>query len=260
MNEFSLYQALLIGAIASASLLILIGIYVKLRSPIQHWIATLRMKSLFRKDRQKQVRKPKDTMTENTTDAPYLIVGLGNPGPHFREDRHNIGFMVLDHLLKRLGLAFSRSQQNALLTDGKIDKQKVFFAKPQTFMNTVGKAIAPLSRYYRIPLEHLLIVFDDLDLPLGTLRIRPQGGSGGHKGMQSILGQMNTENIPRMRIGIGRPPGQMDPADFVLQAFSKDEMEIIGITLERAADAIEVYISDGIEASMTRFNTNSQHE
>jgi PTH1 family peptidyl-tRNA hydrolase len=199
-------------------------------------------------------------MTDNTIPSPYLIVGLGNPGRHFREDRHNIGFMVLDHLLKRLGLAFSRSQQNSLLTDGKIGEQKVFFAKPQTFMNMVGKAVAPLSRYYRIPLEHLLIIFDDLDLPMGTLRIRPQGGSGGHRGMQSILQYMDTESIPRMRVGIGRPPGQMDPADFVLQSFSKDEIEVIQITLERAADAIEVYIYEGIEAAMTRFNTNSQYE
>jgi PTH1 family peptidyl-tRNA hydrolase len=199
-------------------------------------------------------------MTDNTIPSPYLIVGLGNPGRHFREDRHNIGFMVLDHLLKRLGLAFSRSQQNSLLTDGKIGEHKVFFAKPQTFMNMVGKAVAPLSRYYRIPLEHLLIIFDDLDLPMGTLRIRPQGGSGGHRGMQSILQYMDTESIPRMRVGIGRPPGQMDPADFVLQSFSKDEIEVIQITLERAADAIEVYIYEGIEAAMTRFNTNSQYE
>jgi PTH1 family peptidyl-tRNA hydrolase len=199
-------------------------------------------------------------MTDNTIPSPYLIVGLGNPGRRFREDRHNIGFMVLDHLLKRLGLAFSRIQQDSLLTDGKIDEQKVFFAKPQTFMNTVGKAVAPLSRYYRIPLEHLLIIFDDLDLPLGTLRIRPQGGSGGHHGMQSILQQLDTESIPRMRVGIGRPPGQMDPADFVLQAFSNEEKEIISITLERAVDAVEVYISDGIEAAMTRFNTNHNYE
>jgi PTH1 family peptidyl-tRNA hydrolase len=199
-------------------------------------------------------------MTDNTISSPYLIVGLGNPGRRFQEDRHNIGFMVLDHLLKRLGLAFSRIQQNSLLTDGKIGEQKVFFAKPQTFMNSVGKAVAPLTRYYRIPLAQLLIIFDDLDLPLGTLRIRPQGGSGGHRGMQSILQHLDSEGIPRMRVGIGRPPGQMDPADFVLQSFSKKEIEVIQIALERAADAIEVYISDGIEAAMTRFNTYNQNE
>jgi len=196
-------------------------------------------------------------MAENAISSPYLIVGLGNPGRRFREDRHNIGFMVLDHLLGRLDLAFSRSEQKALVTDGKIGDQKVFFAKPQTFMNNVGKSVAPLSRYYRIPVDQILIIFDDLDLPLGTIRIRPQGGSGGHRGMQSIIQQLGTENVPRMRIGIGRPPGQMDPANYVLQSFSKDEIEIIEITLEKAVDAIQVYILDGIEAVMTRFNTSS---
>ncbi len=199
-------------------------------------------------------------MTENTIPSPYLIVGLGNPGRRFREDRHNIGFMVLDHMLERLNLTFSRSQQNALVTDGKIGDHKVYFAKPQTFMNNVGTSIAPLTRYYRIPLEHLLVVYDDLDLPLSTLRIRPQGGSGGHRGMQSILEHLGSEYFPRIRLGIGRPPGRMDPADYVLQSFSKDEIEVMNMTMEQAVDAIEVYIHDGIEAAMTRFNTNSKFE
>ncbi|OGO14786.1 MAG: aminoacyl-tRNA hydrolase [Chloroflexi bacterium RBG_16_48_8] len=198
--------------------------------------------------------------TENTATSPYLIVGLGNPGRRFREDRHNIGFMVLDRILTRLDLTFSRSQQNALVADGKMDEHKVIFAKPQTFMNNVGKAVAPLLRYYRIPLKNLLVIFDDLDLPLGTIRIRPQGGSGGHRGMQSILRYLGLENFPRMRLGIGRPPGQMDPAAYVLQSFSKNEMDIVHIILEKAMDSIEVYIRDGIEAAMTRFNTNSQNE
>jgi PTH1 family peptidyl-tRNA hydrolase len=194
-------------------------------------------------------------MAENLIPSIYLIVGLGNPGRRFREDRHNIGFMVLDHILTRMELTFSRSQQNALVTDGVIGGHKIFFAKPQTFMNNVGKSVAPLIRYYRIPLEHLLVVYDDLDLPLGTLRIRPQGGSGGHRGMQSILQHLGSEYFPRMRLGIGRPPGQMDPADYVLQSFSKDEMGEVDFTLERAVDAVEVYIRDGIEIAMTRFNT-----
>jgi PTH1 family peptidyl-tRNA hydrolase len=194
-------------------------------------------------------------MAENLIPSIYLIVGLGNPGRRFREDRHNIGFMVLDHILTRMEMTFSRSQQNALVTDGVIGGHKIFFAKPQTFMNNVGKSVAPLIRYYRIPLEHLLVVYDDLDLPLGTLRIRPQGGSGGHRGMQSILQHLGSEYFPRMRLGIGRPPGQMDPADYVLQSFSKDEMGEVDFTLERAVDAVEVYIRDGIEIAMTRFNT-----
>jgi PTH1 family peptidyl-tRNA hydrolase len=195
-------------------------------------------------------------MMENGSLSAYLIVGLGNPGRRFREDRHNLGFMVLDHLLEKLELTFSRSQQNALVTDGKIGEHKVFFAKPQTFMNNAGKAVAPLFRYYRVSLEHLLVIYDDLDLPLGSLRIRPQGGSGGHHGMESILQQLGSENFPRMRLGIGRPPGQMDPAAYVLQSFSKEELEVMDITLQRAVDAIEVYICEGIEDAMTRFNSS----
>lgn len=197
---------------------------------------------------------------ENAVVSPYLIVGLGNPGRRFREDRHNIGFMVLDHLLKRLDLIFSRSQNDALVVDGRIAEHKVIFVKPQTFMNRVGVSVAPLLRYYRIPLDQLLIIFDDLDLPLGALRIRPKGGSGGHRGLQSVIQQLGSENFPRMRLGIGRPPGQMDPAVYVLQSFSKDEQDVVDITLEKAADGIEVYIREGIEAAMTRFNTNGQIE
>jgi len=197
---------------------------------------------------------------EITPSSPYLIVGLGNPGRRFRNDRHNIGFMVLDRLLTRWDLKFSRSQQKALIADGKIDDHRVIFAKPQTYMNAVGKSVAPLLRYYQIPLPNLLIIFDDLDLPLSTIRIRPQGGSGGHRGMQSILQQLGSENFPRMRLGIGRPPGQMDPAAYVLQSFSKHELEVVNILLEKAVDSIEVYIHDGIEATMTRFNTSNQSE
>jgi PTH1 family peptidyl-tRNA hydrolase len=197
---------------------------------------------------------------ENTKASPFLIVGLGNPGRRFKEDRHNIGFLVIDLLLKRLDLAITRSQQNALLTDGKIAGHKVYMAKPQTFMNNVGRAVVPLARYYRIPLEHLLIIFDDLDLPIGTIRIRPQGGSGGHRGMQSIIEELDSEAFPRMRLGIGRPPGQMDPADYVLKPFAKDELEVIEITLEVAIEAITVFIRDGIDMAMTRYNKNGQSQ
>jgi PTH1 family peptidyl-tRNA hydrolase len=204
--------------------------------------------------------KTSEKMMENATTSPYLIVGLGNPGRSFREDRHNIGFMVLDHLLKRLDLVFSRSQNNALVVDGSIAGHKVILVKPQTFMNRVGVSVAPLLRYYRVPLEQLLIIFDDLDLPLGALRIRPKGGSGGHRGMQSIIQHLDSEIFPRMRLGIGRPPGQMDPSVYVLQSFSKDEQDVLDIILENAVDGIEVYIREGIEAAMTRFNTNGQVE
>jgi PTH1 family peptidyl-tRNA hydrolase len=195
-------------------------------------------------------------MTGNaSSDSPFLIAGLGNPGRRFREDRHNIGFMVLDRLIQDYDLHFMKKQQEALVTDAQISGHKIIFAKPQTFMNKVGKSIAPLMRYYRIPSERLLIVFDDLDLPLGSIRIRPQGGSGGHRGMHSIIEALGEDTFPRMRLGIGRPPGQMDPADYVLQKFAKDEIELMNIVLERAVEGIQSFIRDGIEITMTRYNT-----
>ena len=133
----------------------------------------------------------------------FLFVGLGNPDPKHKNNRHNIGFKVLDRVSKSLGLSFSRKQQKALATDGQIGGHKIIFAKPQTYMNNVGKAVVPLMRYYRIPIDHLLVIFDDLDLPLGSIRIRPQGGSGGHRGMRSIIQELGEETFPRMRLGIG---------------------------------------------------------
>jgi len=197
---------------------------------------------------------------ENSSPSPFLIAGLGNPGRRFRKDRHNIGFMVLDRLIKSFDLRFSRKQQKALVTDGQIAEHKIIFAKPQTYMNDVGKSIVPLLRYYRIPYDHLLVIFDDLDLPLGTIRIRHQGGSGGHRGMRSILQELGEDAFPRMRLGIGRPPGQMDPANYVLQKFSKDEIELVNIVLEQAVEGIQVFIREGIELAMTRFNTQNQNE
>lgn len=197
---------------------------------------------------------------ECSAPSPFLIAGLGNPGRRFREDRHNIGFMVLDRFIKPLDLRFSRKQQNALITEGQMDGHKILFAKPQTYMNSVGKAIVPLMRYYRITLDHVLVIFDDLDLPLGSIRIRPQGGSGGHRGMRSIIQELGDDSFPRMRLGIGRPPGQMDPANYVLQKFSKDEIDFVNIVLKQAVEGIQVFIEEGIEPSMTRYNTQKQNE
>jgi PTH1 family peptidyl-tRNA hydrolase len=190
----------------------------------------------------------------------YLIVGLGNPGRQFRDDRHNIGFMVLDRMTTKLELAFTLSRQEALITDVHIDEQKVILAKPQTFMNRAGESVSSLARYYRSPSDNILIIFDDLDIPLGTIRLRPQGGSGGHRGVRSIIENLGTERFPRMRLGIGRPPGRMDPADFVLQAFTEEESTIVDILLDHAVDAIHTFIRDGIEAAMTRYNSSVENE
>lgn len=188
---------------------------------------------------------------------PYLIVGLGNPGRRFRNSRHNIGFMLVDALAREMDVAFSRHQHQALLTDGRLEGARVFLAKPQTFMNLVGTSVGPLARYYRIPAESVVIVFDDLDLPLGNTRLRGEGGSGGHRGMESILGALGSERVPRLRLGIGRPPGRKDPADFVLEDFGDDEEDLVDGLIDRGVACLRTFVRDGLERAMSTFNPAS---
>ena len=184
----------------------------------------------------------------------HLIVGLGNPGREYRYHRHNIGFRVADRLAERHGLAFSRQQNGAFVASGSIAGRGVILAKPQKFMNLSGGPVAALAKFYRIPPERLLVIYDDLDLPVGVIRLRPMGGSGGHKGVQHIIERLGTQGFARLRVGIGRPPGRMAPADYVLQDFSADQLPLIDEALERAAEAVETWLSEGIERAMSRFN------
>lgn len=154
----------------------------------------------------------------------YLIAGLGNPGPRYARNRHNIGFQAVEMLADAHHLDFARTEHRALVATGTIDDHRVILAKPQTWMNDSGKSIAPLSRFYKIEPARILVIYDDLDIPLGTVRYRPEGTSGGHRGLQSIMQLLGTQSIPRLRLGIGRPPGQMDPAAYVLRNFGEDEI------------------------------------
>jgi peptidyl-tRNA hydrolase, PTH1 family len=183
-----------------------------------------------------------------------LIVGLGNPGRGYRETRHNIGFMVLDRLAVKLNARFSRLQSRALVASTTYEGRRLILAKPQTFMNLSGQSVQGLVRFYKLPLTDLLIAHDDLDLPPGTLRIRPDGGSSGQKGMSSIIERLGTDEFPRLRLGIGRPPGQMPAPDYVLQDFSTGEMEIISETLNRAVEAVLTFVSTGLDSAMNKFN------
>jgi PTH1 family peptidyl-tRNA hydrolase len=169
-------------------------------------------------------------------------------------NRHNVGFMLLDRVAKEMGSTFRRRQAGSLVTDGRLEGLKVILAKPQGFMNTSGGPVSSLVRFFQIPLEQLLVVHDDLDLPLGTIRLRGSGGSAGHRGMQSIITRLGSQDFPRLRIGIGRPPGRMDPADFVLKDFSESEAELLEFTLVRGMDCVRAMLSDGLELAMTRFN------
>lgn len=193
-------------------------------------------------------------MTDQQPSTPYLIVGLGNPGREYRESRHNIGFLLLSHLAERLGVSFSRLQSKALVTDGRYQDHKIILAKPQTFMNLSGQAVGPLVNFYKIPLENLLVVYDEVDLPFGTLRLRPSGGSGGHNGMKSLITRLGTEGFPRLRLGVSRPPGRMEAAAYVLQDFSREEAALLPEILDLAGDAALTFITQGIEAAMNRYN------
>jgi PTH1 family peptidyl-tRNA hydrolase len=184
-----------------------------------------------------------------------MIVGLGNPGSEYVRHRHNIGFRVVDHLARCHHLAFARHKgAKAHVAEGQLGDHRALLVKPQTFMNQSGKAVARLSRARKVPPERILVVYDDLDLPLGRLRLRPEGGSGGHRGMRSIIEHLGTQGFPRLRLGIDRPPGSMDPAEYVLQPFDKQDADPVDQMVERAAAAVECWQTEGILNAMDRFN------
>ncbi|MGD8967005.1 MAG: aminoacyl-tRNA hydrolase [Anaerolineae bacterium] len=187
----------------------------------------------------------------------HLIVGLGNPGLRYADNRHNVGFRCVERLASAHTLSFDRRQKRASLALGTILQRSVILAKPRTFVNRSGYAVAALARFYRVTLDRVLVVYDDLDLPQGTTRMRPSGGSGGHRGMRSIINQLGSQDFPRLRIGIGRPPGRMDPADYVLQDFAADEETLMGEALEQAVAAIETWLTDGIDEAMSLHNRSA---
>jgi PTH1 family peptidyl-tRNA hydrolase len=196
--------------------------------------------------------KPKQ---EVATGGAALIAGLGNPGREYAQTRHNIGFQIVSRLAEKHSLYFSRTQNEALVVVGRIGNARVVLAKPQTWMNESGRAVGPLVRFYQVELARLLIVYDDLDRPSGSLRLRSEGRHGGHNGMRSVIARLGTQEFARLRVGIGRPPGRMDPAAYVLQPFSRDEEILMDAARDRAVEAIECFLAEGIVAAMNKFNT-----
>jgi PTH1 family peptidyl-tRNA hydrolase len=188
------------------------------------------------------------------TGEQYLIIGLGNPGREYRDTRHNMGFLALDAIGQTLGVSLSRLQSKALIGQGTYLGKRVILAKPQTFMNLSGQSVGALVRFYKIPMERLLVIHDDIDLPFGTLRMRPDGGSGGQKGLASIIEHLGTKTFPRLRLGIGRPPGRMEAAGYVLQAFTGQEKELLVPMFDRAREAVLLYLQEGLEKAMTQYN------
>jgi PTH1 family peptidyl-tRNA hydrolase len=188
------------------------------------------------------------------TQSTYLVVGLGNPGREYRMTRHNMGFMAIDAMASHWNFSGPKVQSKAIITTGAFAGNKVILAKPQTYMNLSGQAVSGLMNFYKIPFDHLLVCNDDVDLPFGTIRIRPGGGSAGQKGVGSIIERLGTQEFARMRLGVGRPPGQMNTADYVLQPFSKEDEEFLQNFLQKAAEAAEEFIRQGLNAAMNKFN------
>ncbi|MEN9563002.1 MAG: peptidyl-tRNA hydrolase [Chloroflexota bacterium] len=184
----------------------------------------------------------------------YLLIGLGNPGREYKDTRHNIGFMLIDHLAEKIGARGMKVQSKAIITSGLHEERKLILAKPQTYMNLSGQSVQGLLHFYKIPLENLLIAHDDLDIPFGTIRIRPTGGPGGQRGMANTIELLGTKDFPRLRLGIGRPPGRMDAKDYVLQDFSRDELKLMPELLSRASEAALEFVMKGLNAAMNKYN------
>ena len=196
----------------------------------------------------------KDKNETDQTTKTYLIAGLGNPGREYKQTRHNIGFMVAEQLAGDLSISMGKVQSRAIIGIGRALNAKVIIAKPQTYMNLSGEAVKGLLKFYKIPLEQFIVIHDDLDIPFGTIRIRKQGGPGGQKGVKSIIDHMGTQDFNRVRMGIGRPPGRMDAADYVLQRFAKvEEDELVPLT-QQASKAVQSIIQYGMDQAMNEYN------
>jgi PTH1 family peptidyl-tRNA hydrolase len=184
-----------------------------------------------------------------------LVVGLGNPGPDYAATRHNAGFMVLDELATRVGGGFTSSRGRvADVLEGQLAGRAVVLMKPRSFMNTSGGPVSAVARFYKVAVESITVVHDELDLPFGTVRLKRGGGEGGHNGLKSIAQSLASKDFARVRVGIGRPPGRQDPADFVLRPFAVLERRELDHLIGRAADAVEALLQDGLEAAQNVFH------
>ena len=182
-----------------------------------------------------------------------VIVGLGNPGPQYAETRHNIGFLLVDLLAEVNKLQF-RAKFQGLWSEGNIEGERIFLLKPQTFMNLSGRSVRELINFYKISGDDLLIVHDDMDLSLGKIRLRDQGSAGGHNGIKSILAELGTERFGRLKLGVGRPPRDFDPARYVLSPFAEDEMKPLDEVLGRAEKATNLWIKGEIDRAMNLYH------
>lgn len=192
-------------------------------------------------------------MTESS--GPALVVGLGNPGPEYERTRHNVGFLVADVLAERIGGRFAvHKKSGADLLQARLDGRQILLAKPRTYMNLSGRPVAALAKFFSVPVDQVIVVHDELDLPFGTLKLKQGGGEGGHNGLRSISQALTTKDYLRTRIGIGRPPGRQDPADYVLKPFTAPERKEVPVIVEQAADAVELLLKVGLEAAQNNLH------
>jgi len=186
----------------------------------------------------------------------YMIVGLGNPGKEYARTRHNVGFDVIDVLSEKLGIQVSKSTMHGLVGDGFVHGQKVLLVKPQTYMNLSGQCVSEMAAFYKVPMENLLLIYDDIDLPLGKLRLRKDGSAGTHNGMRSVIGLLGRQDFPRLRVGVGKKPEGWELADWVLSHYATEEDRKIQFdAFLLAADTVIDYIKNGLDSAMRTANT-----
>lgn len=185
----------------------------------------------------------------------WLVVGLGNPGPEYSGNRHNVGFGIVEAVASRMGGRFKSHKARADVIEGRLAGQRVVLAKPRSYMNESGGPVSALRDFFKVPLDRLVVVHDELDLPYAGLRLKLGGGDNGHNGLKSLRRSLGSGDFNRVRFGIGRPPGRMDAAAFVLRDFSTAERKELDVLVERAADAIEALVVDGMEKAQNTFNT-----
>lgn len=184
----------------------------------------------------------------------YVIVGLGNPGKQYEKTRHNIGFDVIDLLASKNNISVNKIKYKALIGEGRIENEKVLLVKPQTYMNLSGETLIDIYNYYKIDLEKIVVIYDDIDLDVGKIRIRKKGSGGTHNGMRSIIKCLGESNFPRIRVGVSKPTNNQDLADFVLSKFKKEEQENVDIGIEKAYLSVESIIKESIDIAMNKYN------
>ena len=190
----------------------------------------------------------------------YLIVGLGNPEPEYANTRHNMGFDAINKIAKELNIELKKTRFNAILGEGFVDGKKVFLIKPQTFMNNSGESVEAFVSFYKIPMEKILVLYDDMDTEIGKIRVRAKGGAGSHNGMKSLIKELNSEEFARIRVGIGKPKTEFDRIDYVIGRVPKEEQAELQNGVEIAKDAAICWLKNGIDNTMNKYNIKTSEE